>query len=77
MSINTNFWASETPSASADTGRNRLEFFSGADKLSVGKEAWTDKNGVEKRGKTVVLDLNAVRGCPAAVELLRKVVKTL
>ena len=71
-----NFWETEKP-MTADTGRNILEFFPDAGKLSISKPAWKDKEGNEKRGKTVLLDLAAVASTPAAVSLLETVVKKL
>lgn len=71
-----NIWETEKPKV-ADTGKNILEFFPEARKLSVSKPNWTDKEGNEKRGKTVLLDLAAVAAAPAAVALLEEVVKTL
>lgn len=71
-----NIWETEKPKV-ADTGKNILEFFPEARKLSVSKPNWTDKEGNEKRGKTVLLDLAAVEAAPAAVALLETVVKTL
>ena len=70
------FWESEKP-ITADTGKNVIEYFSDAGKLSISKPAWKDKEGNEKRGKTVLLDLAAVASTPAAVAILENVVKTL
>ena len=57
-----NFWETEKP-MTADTGRNIIEFFPDAGKLSISKPNWTDKEGNEKRGKTVLLDiLPAIHG---------------
>ena len=66
----------ETP-VTADTGRNVLEYFKDSGQLSISKPNWTDKEGNERRGKTVFLDLNAVAETPAAISLLETVVKNL
>ena len=71
-----NFWETEKPMI-ADTGKNVIEYFPDAGKLSISKPSWTDKEGNEKRGKTVLLDLAAAAATPAAVRLLEDVVKTL
>ena len=71
-----NFWETEKP-MTADTGRNVLEYFKDSGQLSISKPNWTDKEGNERRGKTVFLDLNAVAETPAAISLLETVVKNL
>ena len=71
-----NFWEVERP-MTADTGKNVIEYFPNAGKLSISKPNWTDKAGNEKRGKTVLLDLAAAASTPAAVTILETVVKTL
>lgn len=72
-----NFWESEKP-ISVDTGRNILEYFPQNKSLSVSKPNWTDKKtGESKRGKTVLLDLEAVSKNPDAVTLLTRVLTDL
>lgn len=71
-----NFWETEKP-MTADTGKNVIEYFPDAGKLSISKPNWTDKDGNEKRGKTVLLDLAAVASTPAAISILKQVVKSL
>ena len=72
-----NFWESEKP-ISVDTGRNCLEYFPTAKSLSVSKPNWTDKKtGESKRGKTVLLDLEAVSKNPDAVALLTRILTDL
>ena len=73
---NMSTWKTETP-VTADTGRNVLEYFKDSGQLSISKPNWTDKEGNERRGKTVFLDLAAVASTPTAVALLDEVVKTL
>lgn len=72
-----NFWESEKP-ISVDTGKNIIEYFPEAKSLSVSKPNWTDKKtGEVKRGKTVLLDLEAVSKNPDAVTLLTRVLTDL
>lgn len=72
-----NFWESEK-SISADTGKNIIEYFPGAKSLSISKPNWTDKKtGEVKRGKTVLLDLDAVSKNTDAVTLLTRVLTDL
>lgn len=71
-----NFWEEEKP-LTADTGKNVIEFFPASKKLSVSKPNWTDKNGDTKKGKTVIVDLEAVAATPDAVSILEQAVKNL
>ena len=73
---NMSTWKTETP-VTADTGRNVLEYFKDSGQLSISKPTWTDKEGNERRGKTVFLDLNAVASTHAAVSIIKQVVKSL
>ena len=52
------YWQEE-PGKIIDTGKNVLEYYPRAMKLSVAKPSWTNAMGEVKRGKTVVLDLSA------------------
>jgi len=70
------FWESEKPIA-ASTERNVLEYFPEAKNLSISKPNWVDKDGNDRRGKTVFLDLSAVAKCPAALQLLERVLADL
>ena len=71
-----NFWETEKP-MTANTGKNVIEYSPDAGKLSISKPNWTDREGNEKRGKTVLLDLAAVASTPAAVTILETVLKTV
>lgn len=71
-----NVWDIEKPVA-VNTGKNIVEYFREGRKMSVCKPNWTDKDGNEKRGKTVILDLDAVASTPAAVKLLENVLKAV
>lgn len=72
-----NYWEQEHPLV-VDTGKNVLEYYAKARRLAVCKPDWTDRQtGAPKRGKTVVLDLNAVKESPAATELIRTIAAEL
>jgi len=69
-----NYWEAEKPQT-ADTGRNVLRWFQKAGKLQVALPPWTDKkDGQQKPGKSVTLDLEAVQLNPGAADILRQVV---
>lgn len=70
------FWEAEVP-MTADTGRNIIEYFPVSRKLSISKPNWKDRDGSEKRGKTVILDLAALANTPDALTILEAVVKSL
>ena len=71
-----NFWETEKPRV-VNTGRNVLEYFPAAQRLSVAKPNWINAAGEEKRGKTVMLDLQAVKDCPEAANIFREIVGNL
>ena len=56
------YYESETP-MEISTHMNQLKFFPEAGKLQVSRPPWTDKDGNQKQGKTVTLDLNALEDC--------------
>lgn len=71
------YWETEEP-MEVDTGKNILRYFPEARKLHISKLGWTDKKtGEHKMGKTVALDLDAVASTPAAISILKQVVKSL
>lgn len=63
-----NYWENEAP-VKAGTSKNELDFYRKAQKLAVSRPPWTNDNGEIKRGKTVVLDLAALKDSPEAVSL--------
>lgn len=71
-----NYWETETP-LRASTKKNELEYYREAGKLAISRPSWTDGNGESKRGKTVTLDLTALKESPEALRLLQKIVKEL
>lgn len=70
------FWETETP-VTATTGKNEPEYFPQAEKLTISRPSWTNDRGETKRGKTVVLDLEAVKGCPEAVQIVKAIAGSL
>lgn len=70
------FWETETP-VKATTGKNELEYFPQAGKLTISRPSWTDDKGETRRGKTVVLDLTAVKASPEAVQIIKTVAESL
>lgn len=71
-------WAAqEEPGKIIDTGKNVLEYYPRAMKLSVAKPSWTNAMGEVKRGKTVVLDLSAVKNNPEAAAMFRRIAERM
>lgn len=66
------FAKSSTP---IDSSCNIQSSYRSTEKLrcSICKPNWIDKDGNEKRGKTVILDLDAVASTSAAIKLLETV----
>ena len=53
------YWENESPKI-ITTHKNILSYYSESEKLSVARPPWTDKDGKEKQGKTVALDVAAL-----------------
>ena len=70
------YWQEETGKV-IDTGKNVREYYPKAGKLSIAKPSWTNAVGEVKRGKTVVLDLAAVKANPEAVAMFRRIADRL
>ncbi len=70
------YWDDETPVV-ADTGKNVIELYQNAGKLAISRPSWTDDAGEVRRGKTVTLDLEAVKGCPEAVQIVKTIAGSL
>ncbi|MDR1874191.1 MAG: hypothetical protein LBQ90_04150 [Synergistaceae bacterium] len=66
------YWEDEQAQI-VDTGKNVMRFFPKAEKLQVSMPYWTDKDGTQKPGKTITLDVKAIRETPEAVELLKQI----
>lgn len=70
------YWNEETPMI-ADTGKNILRYFPKAGRLQISLPCWLDKNGEQKNGRTVTLDLAAAAENTEAVRLLKTVMKDI
>ena len=70
------YWQEE-PGKIIDTGKNVLEYYPREMKLSVAKPSWTNAMGEVKRGKTVVLDLAAVKNNPEAAAMFRRIAERM
>ena len=53
------YWKAEIPKT-ISTGKNILQYYRESEKLSVARLPWTDKDGAERQGKTVALDISAL-----------------
>ena len=71
--MNKGYWSNETPQE-VDTGKNILRYFAKSDKLQISMPNWINADGQETRGKTLTLDLAAVREKPDAMEIIRRIV---
>ena len=71
-----NYWENETP-VKATTRRNEIEYYKAAGKLAISRPAWTDDSGNTRRGKTVTLDLAALREAPEAIAVFEEITATL
>lgn len=65
------YWNTETPIV-IDTGANVLRYYAEPGKLQVSLPDWNDKAGKPHPGKTVAVDINALRANTQAVELLKQ-----
>ena len=70
------YWNDETPMI-ADTGKNILRYFPKAGRLQISLPYWRDKNGEQKNGRTVTLDVAAAAENVEAVRLLKAVMKDI
>ena len=53
------YWEKEQP-RTFKTGRNVVDYYVDAEKLSIARPVWTDDTGKERQGKTVTLDIFAL-----------------
>ena len=54
------YWENETPQE-VKTDRNTLRYYQKAGKLAVSRPDWEEDNGKMKPGKTVTLDVSALK----------------
>ena len=64
------YWEEETP-VRIGTDKNVFRYFPSAGKLQVSGLDWVDKDETTRQGKTVTIDLEAMRVNPKAVALFR------
>lgn len=69
-----NYWETEEP-LMVETEKNVLKLYREAGKLQVCQPFWQDKDGVERQGKTVTIDLEALYESDEAKELLLQALK--
>lgn len=69
------YWEDETPII-ADTGKNVLRYFPQAGRLQIANPEWI-KNGEQRRGKTVTLNVTAAADNAEAVRLLKAMMKDI
>ena len=67
-----NYWEKEQP-VIVDTGKNVLRFFEKAGRLQISMPNWMTKEGEVKPGKTVTINVDALRETPDALNMLRKI----
>ena len=70
------YWEQEEANR-LDTGANVLRWFAQAGKLQVSTPDWTRPDGKIVSGKTVTLNLDAVRETDGAIEFLQSVIDSL
>ena len=65
------YWNAEEPEY-AETCKNVIRYFQAAKKLQISNPYWTNDAGEQMPGKTVALDLKALRECPEAMTIVRR-----
>jgi prophage antirepressor-like protein len=69
------YWKTETP-VEVDTGKNVLCYFNSAGKLQISLPNWKDDNGQVLRGKTVTLDINALKDNPIVFGIIKQIAQS-
>lgn len=67
------YWEAEKPPEAA-TAKNKLRWYREAGKCAISTPDWEDSNGEMKQGKTVTLDLAALKNSPEALRLIEQAV---
>ena len=75
------YWENEVP-VIVETPRNIVRYYGTAEKLNIARHMWTDSDGVERPGKSLVLDLAALLECDSitiatARSIFARVIETL
>ena len=66
------YWDNEPP-VIAKTDYNTLTYYAQAGKLQISSRDWTGPDGQTHRGKTVGLDLAAVKASPDAMRIFKNI----
>lgn len=66
------YWEN-APDAEVDTEKNVFRYWKNAAKLQVSMPFWTDNEGNQQMGKTVTINLDALRECIEAMALFEKI----
>lgn len=67
------YWEDEDP-VEVNTGRNIIRWYRGAERLQICGQNWLDGDGNEQRGKTVTLNIAAVRTTPEALDIFKQII---
>jgi len=70
--MNKKYWET-APTAEISTGKNVLRWYSEVGRLQVSMPDWADEDGNTKKGKTVAINLDALREADGGIEFLQKV----
>lgn len=76
MSDKPKWYELETPQE-VTSRRNRLQWYRQARRLQVSLPDWQNENGEIKRGKTVTLVVNDLKGVAGAVEIFQEILAIL
>ena len=66
------YWENEKP-IEADTGKNTMRYFKEAGKLQISGANWQNDKGETIRGKTVTLDITALKGSSEAMSIIKQI----
>jgi len=66
------YWKKD-PDAQIDTGGNIFRYYREAGKLQISKPTWKDRDGNEKPGKTLTIDLDSLREADGGLEFLQHI----
>ena len=67
------YWET-APDAELETGRNILKYWKSEGKLQVSMPYWQDADGNTKQGKTVTINLEALRESDGGIALLERII---
>lgn len=70
------YWK-DAPDIEVDTEKNVLRYYKEAAKLQISMPKWKDEDGNEKNGKTVTINLDALKETDGGIELLQNVIASI